>query len=165
VGASSYRTLEELPPSLQKILVGTFGEPGGDTHKANDLFKIVSDAWPQKIKAMPFIYMSCGTEDFLIQNNRDFLALLNQKRVPHEYREMPGSHDWKFWDDQVREFLAVASRVVKRSAIGSRPSAAGTHRKQLSTIGHQDEGLQNARCVGRLSQADPHTLFAYKGLS
>jgi len=113
VGASSYRTVDELPPSLQKILVGTFGEPGGDTHKANDLFKIVTDAWPQKIKAMPFIYMSCGTEDFLIQNNRDFLALLNQKRIPHEYREMPGGHNWAFWDDQVREFLAVAARRPK----------------------------------------------------
>ncbi|MBA3769545.1 MAG: esterase family protein [Blastocatellia bacterium] len=113
VGASSYRTLEELPPSLQKILVGTFGEPGGDTHTANDLFKIVSDASPQKIKAMPFIYMSCGTEDFLIQNNRDFLALLNQKKIPHEYREMPGTHNWAFWDGQVREFLAVAYRSLK----------------------------------------------------
>lgn len=91
-----------------------FGAEGSDTRKANDIFALIRDASPDKIKAMPFIYQSCGTEDFLIQNNRDFLALLNEKKVPHEYRELPGGHTWAFWDDQVREFLTVADRMMQK---------------------------------------------------
>ena len=91
-----------------------YGPPDSETRKANDIFTLIREVTPEKLKAMPFIYQSCGTEDFLIQNNRDFLALMNEKKVPHEYREFPGGHDWKFWDDQVREFLDVAARRMKK---------------------------------------------------
>jgi S-formylglutathione hydrolase FrmB len=91
-----------------------FGPDGSDARKANDIFAMISDITPEKLKALPYIYQSCGTEDFLIQNNRDFLKLLNDKKVPHEYREHPGIHDWVFWDDQVREFLDLAERRLKK---------------------------------------------------
>lgn len=113
--ASSYRTPEELPQGgIRTSLVAIFGAPDSPTKKANDVFEMVRSATPEQIKAMPFIYQSCGSEDFLIQNNRDFLAAMNLKKVPHEYREHPGIHDWVFWDDQIRELLAVADRRIKR---------------------------------------------------
>ena len=91
-----------------------YGPEGSETRSSNDIFKIVRDAAPDRVKAMPFIYQSCGTEDFLIGNNRDFLALMNEKKVAHEYREHPGVHDWVFWNYQVREFLAVAERALPK---------------------------------------------------
>lgn len=110
--ASSYRTAEDLPPgNIRTSLIAVFGEPDSATKKANDIFALIRDASPEKIKAMPFLYVDCGTEDFLFQNNRDFVALLVEKKVPHEYRELPGVHDWKFWDRQVEEFLQVADRA------------------------------------------------------
>lgn len=109
--ASSYRTPEELPAgNIRASLLEVFGAPDSSTKKANDIFSIVRDASPEKIKAMPFLYLDCGTEDFLFQNNRDFVSLLIEKKVPHEYRELPGVHDWKYWDKQVQEFLRVADR-------------------------------------------------------
>lgn len=107
--ASSYRTPDDLPPgAIRTSLIDIFGAVDSPTKKANDLFALVREASPEKIKAMPFLYVDCGTEDFLFQNNRDFIALLTEKKIPHEYRQLPGVHDWKYWDRQVKEFLRVA---------------------------------------------------------
>lgn len=109
--ASSYRTPDDLPPgAIRTSLIDIFGAVDSPTKKANDLFALVREASPEKIKAMPFLYVDCGTEDFLFQNNRDFIALLTEKKIPHEYRQLPGVHDWKYWDRQVKEFLRVADR-------------------------------------------------------
>lgn len=112
LGATAFT--EKNGGNIGKGIDTIFGAVDSETRTSNDIFKLVRDSSAEKIKAMPFIYQSCGTEDFLIQNNRDFLTLLNEKKVPHEYRELPGGHTWAFWDDQVREFLAVADRIVKK---------------------------------------------------
>ena len=71
---------------------------------------MVKNITPEKIKVLPFLYVDCGTEDFLFQNNRDFDQLLIEKKVPHEFRELPGGHDWTYWNSQVKEFLEVAGK-------------------------------------------------------
>lgn len=47
---------------------------------------------------IPEIYMFCGTEDFLIEQNRSFYQFLLEKRIDAKYEEHPGSHDWTFWN-------------------------------------------------------------------
>jgi len=44
------------------------------------------------------IYMACGTEDFLLQTNRDFVDFLKDHNVDVCYKEESGSHDWAFWN-------------------------------------------------------------------
>lgn len=107
LGAASFT--EKNAGAIGKSMIAIFGPEDSDTRKANDIFKLVRDLTPDKVKTMPFIYQSCGTEDFLFANNREFLGVLVEKRVPHEYREHPGGHDWPFWDAQVKEFLEVAA--------------------------------------------------------
>jgi S-formylglutathione hydrolase FrmB len=109
VGATSYDE-KHAGPAIAKSLAAIFGAEGSELRGSNDIFKMISDLTPDKLKAIPYIYQSCGTEDFLFQDNRNFLQLLVEKKVPHEYREHPGVHDWIFWDDQVREFLKLAYR-------------------------------------------------------
>ena len=99
---------------IGKSIDAIFGPEDSDIRKANDIFRLARELTPERRKALPFIYQSCGTEDFLIKNNQDFLAILNEKTVAHEYREHPGIHSWDFWDDQVREFLDLAERRMKR---------------------------------------------------
>ena len=98
-----------------KIIDSIFGPLGGEKRNANNLFKIVGEMSVDQIKALPMIYQSCGTEDFLIAFNRQFFALLNKKKIKHEYRELPGAHNRKFFDPQIREFLDVAERHLKNS--------------------------------------------------
>lgn len=113
LGATSF-TVKNAGPSIGGGIDKIFGLENSDTRKANDIFALVREATAEKIKGMPYIFQSCGTEDLLIQNNREFLALLNEKKIPHEYRELPGGHTWVFWDDQVREFLDVAEHLLKK---------------------------------------------------
>lgn len=56
----------------------------------------------QKMKAekqtIPAIYIACGTEDFLLKENRAFHKFLQNENVPVQYVEGPGAHDWDFWN-------------------------------------------------------------------
>ena len=60
----------------------------------------------EKVKAeqgeYPKIYMSCGTEDDLLDSNRRFRDRLTDAGVDLTYREEPGGHEWDFWDRHVR---------------------------------------------------------------
>jgi putative tributyrin esterase len=98
-----------IPDSIK----AAYGADDSPTRADNDIYKMVREITPEKTKALPFIYVDCGTEDLLIAFNRDFGSLLFEKKIPHEFRELPGIHDWKFWDNSVREFLEVSQKFIK----------------------------------------------------
>ena len=52
-------------------------------------------------KKIPEIFMACGTEDFLLEPNREMHAFLEKENVPHLYYETPGSHDMVFWNEYI----------------------------------------------------------------
>ena len=54
---------------------------------------------------MPRIFMSCGTEDFLIEQNRSYHRFLDELGVEHVYEEHPGVHDWAYWDTHIQRGL------------------------------------------------------------
>ena len=53
----------------------------------------------------PPIYMWCGTEDGLLQSNRDTRDLLISKGFDVTYSESEGGHEWRCWDEQFRRSL------------------------------------------------------------
>ena len=59
----------------------------------------------KKIKSadgnMPKMYICCGTEDFLIEPNRQFRDFLVAEGVEHEYHESKGNHDMVFWSEYI----------------------------------------------------------------
>jgi putative tributyrin esterase len=61
---------------------------------------------------LPPIRFDCGTEDPLIQANRELHEALTEMRVPHVYEEFPGGHDWPYWTQHVRRTLAFCKRVL-----------------------------------------------------
>jgi len=99
--------------ALTDSITGVYGAEDSPTRKANDVFKIVREMPADKASALPFIYFDCGTEDGLIITNREFSTALLEKKIPHEFRELPGKHDWKFWDAQIQEFLRVSEKFIK----------------------------------------------------
>ena len=62
---------------------------------------------------IPALRIDCGTEDFLIEQNRSFHSHLEKLHIPHEYQEFPGSHDWAYWDRHVQEAIAFHARNLK----------------------------------------------------
>lgn len=59
----------------------------------------------EKGTKLPKIYMACGTEDFLIEENRTFHNFLTENKVEHVYWEDAGNHDPVFWDKCVAKFI------------------------------------------------------------
>lgn len=54
---------------------------------------------------MPQMYICCGTEDFLIENNREFHAFLDKQGVEHIYRESAGGHDVVYWGENSEKII------------------------------------------------------------
>jgi len=77
-----------------------------------DLQKVIgSDKDPKKLildlkkEDLPRIYLCCGTEDFIIEQNRDFHGFLREKKIAHTYVEGAGAHNWLFWDKHISKVI------------------------------------------------------------
>lgn len=79
-----------------------FGPLGSPTRAENDPYTLVERVPRAKL---PALYIDCGVDDFLIEDNRAFHAHLQQLGIPHEYREFPGAHTWEYWDLHIRDSL------------------------------------------------------------
>ena len=52
---------------------------------------------------IPEIFMCCGTEDFLLENNRRMHLFLEEEKIPHRYYESAGNHDMVFWNEYIQK--------------------------------------------------------------
>jgi len=107
-------TDKEIPDSWRPSLKN-FGEDGSQTRTANDLFEILQKLTPARVASLPYFYFDCGTEDaaLIFTPNREIAALMFDKKIPHEFRELPGDHSWVYWDQQVQEVLRIASEKMR----------------------------------------------------
>ena len=46
----------------------------------------------------PGLCITCGRDDFLVQQNREFQNRLKALEIPCLYREYPGEHGWDYWN-------------------------------------------------------------------
>lgn len=84
-------------------LMAIFGPAGSAERKQRDPFELLDKIPPAE---MPALYIACGGQDFLVAQNREFVRVLAEKKIPYEYREIsPRVHSWDFWDDQIAIFL------------------------------------------------------------
>lgn len=51
------------------------------------------------------MYLACGTDDFLISGNHQLRDLFIENGYDVTYDEIPGGHDWTFWDRQIEKPL------------------------------------------------------------
>jgi putative tributyrin esterase len=117
------KDLGQLGPVLTKL----YGPIGAETRKANDIFDIVANLSAPHLAALPYFYFDCGTEDPLptvFSSNRDLAKVMFEKKIPHEFRELPGDHSWAYWDQQIPHVLEIASQKM-RSPGAVKTRAAG----------------------------------------
>lgn len=55
--------------------------------------------------ALPALFLDCGTEDQLLDQNEAFLAAAGDVGVPITSRLRPGAHTWGFWDESIQDVL------------------------------------------------------------
>lgn len=83
----------------------TFGTPDKMLGSDRDPKALAARAKEQG-RELPAIYMACGSEDFLLEPNRDMHRHLAALDIAHEYHESPGIHDWTFWNEYIAKALA-----------------------------------------------------------
>jgi len=105
-----------LRPSINAV----FGAPGSETRKANDLHQIARGLSASQIASLPYLYFDCGLEDGFLATNRELSDILLARKIPHQYRQLPGAHDWAYWDQQIREVLRLYAQLMKSNLPGSR---------------------------------------------
>ena len=91
-------------------IMRTFGDADNPTRARNDLFELVRSLPAEKVASLPDFYLNCGTEDPWLKVNRDLDNIFTERKIAHEYREFPGGHDWKYWDQQLQEILKRAAQ-------------------------------------------------------
>jgi putative tributyrin esterase len=93
---------------FQQEILPVFGAPGSAERQQRDPLALLEKVPPAE---MPMIYVACGGQDGLLRENRAFVQLLAERKIPYEYREIsPRSHSWDFWDEQVRIFLDLLDK-------------------------------------------------------
>jgi enterochelin esterase family protein len=60
---------------------------------------------------LPDVWLSTGTDDFVLGPNRQVVEWLKRNSLPVEYRETTGAHTWGVWRRALAEF---APRLFRR---------------------------------------------------
>ena len=68
---------------------------------------------------LPRLYMAIGTEDFLLQPNRDFRDYLKAQGADLTYEEGAGAHDFDFWNCYIAHVLDWLPLEDKAEGISS----------------------------------------------
>lgn len=112
-------TQGEIAERVAKV----FGPEGSGTRKTYDLNSVAKGLPREK---RPAIYLDCGSRDFLLEWNRDFVRELSGARIDYEYRELPGAHDHAYWKANVRYSLERQLEALSRAReVAAAPKAAG----------------------------------------
>ncbi len=103
-GALDIRTrLHESDSADDLESISWFGDPPA-LQDGDDLFEQVEQRAAAG-EALPALYVACGTEDFLYDENTRFKECLEAHDVPFVWDTGDGAHDWAYWDDAIQRVL------------------------------------------------------------
>jgi len=74
-----------------------FGPNNSESRQKSDPFILVDFADPAET---PFIYLTAGEQEPLLESNRRFAVRLKERGFSYEFYTKPGGHDWGEWDSQ-----------------------------------------------------------------
>lgn len=88
----------------------------GDTIANADKWKSLSviNLVEQYPKDSLSIIIDCGTEDFFYAVNHTLHEKMVTLKIPHEYTERPGKHDWSYWRNAVQYQLLFFSNYFRK---------------------------------------------------
>lgn len=90
-----------------------------DLYRSHSIIGEMDKGWKDSIA----VIIDCGTEDFIFQMSKMVHEKMTQLKIPHDYIERPGKHDWKYWANAVQYqllfFRNYFDRQVKSTAKGN----------------------------------------------
>ena len=97
VASRLYQPPNTADPRMWQRILG--GQPIADT--PNDLFHLIAQA-----KEPPPLYLCCGTDDVVYDDNVRFVEACRRHGVTLESQLGPGAHEWGYWDAKIQDVLA-----------------------------------------------------------
>ena len=91
-----------------------FGDPADFAGSPNDLYALAAKRASDGTPAVR-IYAVCGTDDFLLADNRRMRDHLTALGWDFTYREADGAHTWSFWDREIQNVLNAADAYRKEN--------------------------------------------------
>jgi S-formylglutathione hydrolase FrmB len=73
----------------------------------------VLEAMRRNRERLPPLRFDCGTEDQLIEYNRELSRELKKAGIAHTYEEFPGAHSWAYWETHLADMLRFFAAQLK----------------------------------------------------
>ena len=86
---------------------GWFGQDGAATFARNNA-TVLSD--PKVNDRIRLFWLATGKDDFVLPSTKAALALLDQHKIRHSYKETEGGHTWPNWRAYLNEFAPLLFR-------------------------------------------------------
>jgi putative tributyrin esterase len=99
-GVSDVTQFRERRAADYRLIFGSEGPERGSEH---DLFHLATALSASSVR--PRLYQCCGTEDFLIAQNRALRDHIQPLGYDYLYEEGPGDHDWQYWEKMIDRTL------------------------------------------------------------
>lgn len=105
---------------LSLALIPDMVTENGPGFSSPQFFKKIFGATPEEIRYsikdprfnienidgdIPAIFMTCGTEDFVLEGNETIHQFLIEHQIQHVYDLDQGIHDWYYWDKKIQEVI------------------------------------------------------------
>lgn len=85
----------------KEAIIGNLSSVKGTEH---DPYYLLDKAVAED-KQIPKLLIMCGKQDFLYQDNLDFIDYLSRKNVPYQFEDGPGDHDYAYWDEAIKRAI------------------------------------------------------------
>lgn len=97
--------------SSKESFIRAFGSEPGEFYDRHDILLLA-----MKIKggATPYLYFSTGVQDgyrSFLPAHRILTDSLRAHAMAYEYHELPGKHNWAFWDQEIQPMLKRMQEV------------------------------------------------------
>lgn len=99
-----------------------FGPHGSSVRRDNDPYRIASTIAPGDA---PYFDLSCAEHDSLLESNKSFAKLLEQRGLAHQFLIVPGGHNWGVWNGILP---GVSERLLTHMALAFSASPAALRR-------------------------------------
>jgi S-formylglutathione hydrolase FrmB len=99
--AASFPSLPTDPKTLQAF------------RERYDLFRLARST----ADSLPYFYLSIGAQDGFqefLPAHRELTDILRSRGIAYEYHEVPGGHNWLFWDREIQPMLRTMMEVLTK---------------------------------------------------
>ncbi|MEX0647221.1 MAG: alpha/beta hydrolase family protein [Balneolaceae bacterium] len=62
---------------------------------------------------LPQIFIDCGDDDFLLEENTNLVHIMNSKNIPFEFRVRDGGHTWEYWRTSLENAMVVIGEAFR----------------------------------------------------